>query len=213
MRRICCIGLVVMLSAAASGCRSDEGRGIAGAVETFLKFGLSNEERVKAPAEKRGELPPHLPERSRLVKEARKGQVVLWVEVDMPHKLEGDEVVSTLEFEIDRLMTETDYPAIELRAMPGGLLAYGKVMGGASVSRTNSGVTSREVWSSVRDESPPLTDEQYQALVALELEMALSPRGGKARALQKIREIHGRATIDQAIKAAGQRWNQSKKRR
>ncbi len=202
------IVLAVVLLPLIPACRSEEGRQVAGAVETFIDFGMSNEERAKAPPKKRGEARPHLPERSREVKHGRRERSILWVELDMPHGLGGDEVVAALDYEVDRLLSETDHATMEIRGMPAGLLTYGSAMGGATVRRTNEeGVIERRVWSRVRDDQPTLTPEQYQALVALELAIAGAGRGGKAKALRQTREVHGRQVVDGAIRAARRRWS------
>jgi hypothetical protein len=199
---------LILLVGAASGCRGDGSQQVAEAVERFIDFGMSNEER---PAEKSGRdvgPRPHYPERSRQVKQGRgKGTAALWVEVDLPHALDRQQVIEALDAELDRLLDETTYREIEVRALPGGLLRHGKTMGEARALRSGNDVrdVEREAWSTVRDEQPPLTQEQYLALIDLELALAGSKSADGA--LREVRARQGRKLLDSAIAAAQRRWS------
>ena len=200
--------LALILATAAlvpTGCRGREARQIAGAVEDFIDFGMSNEERPIEPT-KEGPETPHLNERSRRVDHRARGGPLLDVEVDMPHKLGSKAVEAALSRELDRLMGETDCRQIRLRGRPAGLLKHGGLMGLATARLTAEERLVTKTKAMVRDSAPPLTDDQYKALVDLELALAAAPRGGAHKARAKIREIHGAKMVDSAIAAAQKRF-------
>lgn len=212
MSRLALLAIALGACWGGGSCRGEEGRQVAGAVEDFVEFGMSNEERPKAPSAHRDKTRPHLPERSREIDQRGKAPPTLRVDVDMPHQLSSDEVVRALDAEADRLLEETPYPVIKIRGLPGGLLLYGKVMGETIARREKSGEVLHETWALVRDDAPVLNDEQHEALVALELECAALGKRGKNRALKTIRDRFGRELVDGAVKTARTRWSGRKGR-
>jgi len=197
---------VALCVAAASlaGCRGDGAQQVAEAVETFVEFGMSNEERPKAPSKRAREL-PHANERSRALDTKGRGGAVLRVEVDLPHHLPSHEVEAVLGFEVDRILGERRYPRVEVRGLPAGLLRHGGVMGVATGEIGRDGGSATKVRSHIDDDAPPLEPEQYQALVALEFALAGGGRGaGVAR--RRVEDTHGADTVRAAIRAARRRF-------
>jgi len=204
------LALAILCSLA--GCRSREAQQIEGAVETFIDFGMSNEERTKAPSKEVVDR-PHLTERFRKTHtEGRRGPW-LDVEVDLPYDLDSKSVAGALRIELDRLIDEANYSKVELRGRPAGLLRYGGVMGRATATRGRDGEISSKVVPMVRDDQPTLTDEQYKALVDLELAIVREGRGGEAVARAQIDELHGESLVRQAINVTKRRYGVGRVRR
>jgi hypothetical protein len=195
--------LALCCAATAAGCRSREGRQIDEAIGSFLDFGLSNEERAKTihPEDTKR---PHLHERSRRVELEAKGGPRLEVEIDLPQELAKQAVSDALAIELARLTTDEPYPTIRVVGRPSGLVAHGGVMGVATATRRHDGSVETKVQAMVRDEQPPLTPEQYEALVDLELALARGTAASKARA--ETAERHGTAVVDEAVRVAKRRY-------
>lgn len=201
MRRAAAL-LALCLTASTAGCRSREARQIDEAIGAFLDFGLSNEERTKTihPEDTRR---PHLHERSRRVELAAKGGPRLEVELDMPHQLAKAAVEDALAIELDRLAAEP-YPTIRVVGRPAGLVVHGGVMGVATITRRRDGDDETTVRATIRDDQPPLTPAQYEALVDLELALARGTAAGKARS--ETAERRGAAVLDEAVRVAKRRY-------
>lgn len=204
MRRLV-LTLGALAAVATPGCRSREAQQVVGAMESFIDFGMSNEERPLEPREKAAQR-PHLLERSRKLLTKVRGGPKLQVEVDLPHHLEAKAVDAALSIELDRLLDEASYPMVELTGRPAGLLRFGGAMGRATVRRRADGEVRRRVKVLVRDSQPPLTDDQYEALVELELALARAGRGNAAAAKREIRQRYGAELVDSAVKVARRRF-------
>lgn len=194
------LSLFVLLPA----CESEEARQISGAIATFIDFGMSNEERAKAPPiEPRTK---RLNERSRKVVATARGGPTLEVVIDLPHELDSSAVEDVLTSELNRRLDQP-YPKIHVFGRPAGLVEFGGLMGEARVQRRNQkGPTKTTLRSHVRDKAPPLTDAQYDALVELELTTARLGRGAKTKARAIVSERHGDAVVKEAIQRAHRRW-------
>jgi hypothetical protein len=187
-----------------SACRGSEGERIAGAVETFVEFGMSNEERPLPPSSQQTR--PHAHERSRSIDSRRRVGPVLRVELDLAHDLDGPQVEATLSSELDRLLAEGN-ARVEARGLPSGLLRYAGVMGVARGSLAPDGGATGTVESWVDDRARPLTTAEHEALVALELALARAgPGKAAAEAKRRVEEVHGAATVRAAIAAARNRF-------
>lgn len=188
-----------------AGCRcSRESEQIAGAVESFIDFGMSNEERAKAPA--KASKHPHLHERSRKAILHAPGGPRLEVEVNLPHHIDSKSVSDALSIELERLLGEGNYRQIKLSGRPNGLDRYGGRMGLATARRGRDNEIRTKVVSFVRDDQPVLTKTQYEALVDLELALARAPSGKTSQTRASMRERHGAKMLDGAIKAAKRRF-------
>ena len=192
--------LLVLLT----GCPSDEAEGIANAIETFIDFGMSNEERAKAPSKTKSY--PHLHERSRKIVESARGGPRLEVVVDLPHDLADEDVSRALDMELARIIDETPYPSVKIEALATGLSRFGGPMGKGEARRDSKGDYDIKILSLVSKEQPPLTVDQYEALVELELALARSGSGDEARARSLIAKRHGEALLKSAIGRAKKRY-------
>ena len=194
----------------AAGCRGEEARQIVGAVESFVEFGMSNEERP-APASTRPRPPPHSHERSRSVEPGGRGGPTLRVELDLPHDLPGHQVEAVLSAELDRVLGERRYPRVAVRALPAGLLRFAGTMGTAEGELGRAGPDgggSRVVRVLIDEQAPALSSEQHRALVALELALASAGAGARPEreARARVEAAHGAETVRDAILAARRRF-------
>jgi hypothetical protein len=193
--------LALLCAIGVAGCRSREARQIEEAVESFIDFGMSNEERVKSLRDDSAKR-PHLHERSRKVDLDVAGGPRLEVELDLPHQTAADAVEEALTIELDRLDDEEPYPWIRIVGRPAGLIVHGGTMGIAT-SKRRDGRVETKVQAMVRDDQPALTEAQYEALVDLELALA---RGPASKARTEIAGRHGAAVLDEARRVAKRRY-------
>jgi hypothetical protein len=196
---------VALLVAAAAGCEGEESRQIRGAFEDFIDFGMSNEERAKAPPAGAGAR-PHLNERSRRLVTKGAGAPRLEVVVDVRHDLTARQVEGALELELTRLLGEGRYRTVRLEARPAGLVAYGGLMGVATARREGRGEVTVEARAHVADARPPPTAEQYDALVDLDLAVATAGKSGATAAREAVRARRGASVVDGALAAGRARW-------
>lgn len=204
--RVLFIALITIV--AAGSCRGREGQQVAGAVESFIEFSMSNEERPKSPRE--APQRPHLHERSRKTNLEARGGSILVVEIDLPHDLDSKAVVDSLTIELDRLVGEANYAQVKLTGHPAGLLGQGGVMGTASARRGRDGKVATKVVSRVRDDQPTLTDTQYKVLVDLELAIARAPSGREAAARAEMGDRYGVKVVGEAVRVAKRRYGTSR---
>ena len=186
-------------------CESEEAHQLAEAVETFIDFGLSNEERAKAPSS-RQKTREKLHQRSRRVQLKSRNGPTIHIVVDLPHELDSKAVESRLSTELEHLLEEEPFPNINVDAMPRGLLKLGGFMGSATARRSETGEVTTKVVAHVRDTSPPLTDAQYDALVDLELAVARAGPGGRSQAKSGMEQRHGREVLREALKRSKRRY-------
>lgn len=185
-----------------SGCEagSEEANTLGGAVESFIKFGMSNEERAKSSQNE--EKLPRLNVRSRKITKNRRGGAWVEIELDVPHHLTGQQVEETLEIEFEQFTKEENLRRIKLIARPAGLVKYGKKMGILQAKQDKNGDFTINVKSLIRDKQSPLTEKQHKALVDYELLLATDPRNARKR----IHEQYGKKTLDTAIRTVKKRF-------